>query len=140
MAGPPASSLQSLRRMQNQRQRDTLPEIKLRRALHRSGLRYWVDRAPIPGLRSRADIVFSRARVAVFVDGCFWHGCPLHGTLPKANQAWWVAKLATNRERDASVVRRLTESGWKAIRIWEHQDPESVAQDVARVVRSRLPT
>jgi DNA mismatch endonuclease (patch repair protein) len=113
--------------------------MELRRALHRSGLRYRVDLAPIPGLRSRADIVFPRARVAVFVDGCFWHCCPLHGTVPKANQAWWFAKLATNRERDAAVTLRLAHAGWKSIRIWEHQDPESVARDVARLVRSRLP-
>ena len=99
-------------RMQVQRTRDTAPELALRRLLHAAGLRYRVDRPPLPGLRRRADLVFGPARVAVYVDGCFWHGCPQHGTRPKANTDWWDAKLAGNRARDADTDRRLTDAGW----------------------------
>jgi DNA mismatch endonuclease (patch repair protein) len=123
--------------MTAQRRRDTQPEVELRRALHRLGLRFRIDRAPLPTVRSRADIVFSRARVAVFVDGCFWHGCPTHGTLPKANRDWWKQKLLTNRERDNRVSACLMEGGWLPIRVWEHQDPQVTALDIASAVSER---
>ncbi|MEZ5257880.1 MAG: very short patch repair endonuclease [Ilumatobacteraceae bacterium] len=109
-------------RFRRQRQRDTEPELALRRELHRRGLRYRVDRRPIPGLRSRADLVFGPARVAVFVDGCFWHGCPEHATEPKHNASWWREKLATNVERDRRVDETLADAGWLSMRVWEHED------------------
>jgi DNA mismatch endonuclease (patch repair protein) len=118
--------------------RDTLPELALRSELHRRGLRFRVDRAPLPGLRSRADIVFGPARVAVYVDGCFWHSCPEHATKPKANAEWWEQKLKRNRERDAETNRVLRENGWEVVRIWEHEDPVVAADRVEVAVRARL--
>src|SRR4051794_22781912 len=98
--------------MQTTRRRDTAPELALRSELHRRGLRFRVDRAPLPGLRRRADLLFTRARVAVYVDGCFWHVCPLHATWPKRNAAWWQEKLDSNQHRDRDTDRRLREAGW----------------------------
>ncbi len=118
--------------------RDTAPELALRSELHRRGLRFRVDRAPVRGLRSRADIVLGPARVAVYVDGCFWHSCPEHGTKPVANAEFWERKLARNRERDAATNRVLDEHGWAVLRFWEHEDPVAAADRVERVVRSRL--
>jgi DNA mismatch endonuclease (patch repair protein) len=123
--------------MENQRRRDTRPEMALRRALHAMGLRYLVDRQPLAGLRRRADLVFPRARVAVYIDGCFWHSCPEHGTSPRNNGAWWVAKLDANRARDADTDRRLGEAGWAVLRVWEHEDPAVAARRVAEAVRLR---
>src|SRR5207245_10836384 len=104
---PAASSPEALRRMLSTRRRDTSAEMAVRRLLHARGLRFRVDREVLPGTRRRADIVFVSARVVVFVDGCFWHSCPLHRTRPRANAAWWAAKLATNRRRDAETNRQL---------------------------------
>jgi DNA mismatch endonuclease (patch repair protein) len=123
--------------MQNQRRRDTGPEIALRRELHRVGLRYRVDAAPLPGLRRRADVVFPGARVAVYVDGCFWHSCPIHATRPKANADWWEEKLEANRRRDAATDEQLRAAGWLPVRLWEHEDPIEAAEGVAAVVRAR---
>eukprot|EP01133_Synstelium_polycarpum_P019814 gene19814-23735_t len=109
--------------MSAQRRRDTKPEIALRRELHRRGLRYFVDRAPVKGVRRRADLVFPRRKVAVFVDGCFWHSCPQHATFPKNNAQWWTDKLAANVVRDRDTDARLAEQGWTVIRVWEHEDP-----------------
>lgn len=103
----------------------------MRRLLHRAGFRYRVDAQVIPGLRRRADLVFTRARLAVFVDGCFWHGCPVHGTAPKQNAAWWAAKLESNRVRDRDTNDRLREAGWTVVRVWEHEAPEVAAQAIA---------
>ena len=125
------------RRMQSQRTRDTAPELALRKALHALGLRYRVDRAPIPGSLRRADIVFARQRVAVYVDGCFWHGCPEHGTRSKSNTAWWEEKLARVRARDADTDRALAEAGWFVVRVWEHEDLRAVAGNVHDIVRLR---
>jgi DNA mismatch endonuclease (patch repair protein) len=118
--------------------RDTLPELALRSELHRRGLRFRVDRAPVRGVRSRADVVLGPARVAVYVDGCFWHSCPEHGTSPKANAEWWESKLQRNRERDAETDRLLREHGWEVVRIWEHEDPTEAADRVEQLVRARL--
>jgi DNA mismatch endonuclease (patch repair protein) len=96
-----------------------------------------VDRAPIPESRRRADIVFTRLRVAVYVDGCFWHGCPQHGTRSKSNTAWWDEKLQRNRTKDAETDRALVDAGWLVVRIWEHEDPRNAAQNVYDIVRSR---
>jgi DNA mismatch endonuclease (patch repair protein) len=100
------------------------------------GLRFRVDRPPLEGGRRRADIVFTRARVAVFVDGCFWHSCPQHATQPKVNGKWWAEKLEQNRRRDADTTRVLTEAGWTVLRFWEHEDPEIAAEVVRRAVES----
>jgi DNA mismatch endonuclease (patch repair protein) len=123
--------------MRNTRQRDTPAEVALRSALHRRGLRFFVDRPPLRGLRRRADLVFPRARVAVYVDGCFWHGCPKHATWPKANADWWRDKLQGNQERDRDTDRRLGEAGWTVVRIWEHEDPVQAADRVAAAVQRR---
>lgn len=119
------------------RRRDTAPELALRRELHRRGLRYRLDQAPAKGIRSRADLVFRRVRVAVYVDGCFWHGCPEHGNVPKNNRAWWQEKLAANRARDARTVRLLEERGWTVFRVWEHEDMEVAARRIERAIRLR---
>lgn len=101
------------------------------------GLRYRVDHAVLPGFRRRADVLFSKAKVAVFVDGCFWHGCPEHGTLPRANREWWKAKLQKNRERDSDTDERLREAGWTVVRAWAHEDPTEVALSIRGLVRIR---
>ncbi len=117
-------------RMRKQRRRDTAPEVALRRELHRRGARFFVDRAPLPGLRRRADLVFPRKRVAVYVDGCFWHSCPQHATSPKNNAQWWADKLAANVVRDRDTDARLAAAGWGVVRIWEHEDPTEAADRV----------
>ncbi|MEX2288998.1 MAG: very short patch repair endonuclease [Mycobacteriales bacterium] len=139
MAGPVPSSAVVRRRMQRQRRRDTRPELELRRALHATGLRYRVERSVIPGMRRRADIVFGPAKVAVFVDGCFWHMCPQHATAPKANADWWREKLERNRERDRDTDRLLLDQGWFPVRVWEHEDMAEAALIVVEVVRPRHP-
>lgn len=123
--------------MENQPRRDTRPEMALRRILHAMGLRYLVDRPPLAGLRRRADLVFTRARVAVYIDGCFWHSCPEHGTSPRNNGAWWTAKLEANRVRDADTDQRLGQAGWAVLRVWEHEDPDAAAARVAELVALR---
>lgn len=121
------------------RSADTGPEIRLRRALHARGLRYRKNTALVlPTRRVRPDVVFPRLRIAVFVDGCFWHGCPVHATTPRANAAYWVPKLAANARRDREVDAALAQHGWKVIRIWEHEDPEQAANVIVAAVRSRL--
>lgn len=124
-------------RMQLQRTRDTRPELAVRRLLHASGLRYRVDLAPLPGLRRRADLVFGPTRVAVYVDGCFWHGCPQHGNAPRANSAYWAPKLAGNRARDVDTDLRLAAAGWLVLRFWEHCDAAAAAEAVIRAVENR---
>ncbi len=108
--------------MSRQRRRDTVPEVALRKELHRRGRRFFVDRAPLPGMRRRADLVFPRRRVAVYVDGCFWHSCPQHATFPKNNAEWWAAKLSANVQRDRDTDARLQAAGWTVVRVWEHED------------------
>jgi DNA mismatch endonuclease (patch repair protein) len=122
-------------RFRRQRVRDTKPEIELRRALHALGLRYRVDRLVLPGTRRRADIVFGNGKIAVFVDGCFWHGCPLHSTEPKNNAPWWAAKIDGNRARDRDTDQRLAALGWQVERVWEHENPSAAALRIAGVVR-----
>ena len=125
-------------RMQRQATRDTTPELVLRRLLHARGLRYRVDAAPLPGLRRRADLVFGPARVAVFVDGCFWHGCPEHGSRPThANPDYWAGKVARNQARDRDTDERLQAADWLPVRIWEHEPPEEAADLIADHVRRR---
>lgn len=123
--------------MERQRRRDTKPETALRRLLYQRGLRYRVDCPALAGSRRRHDLVFTKARTAVEVRGCFWHSCPLHATAPKANAEWWSAKLAANAKRDANTAEQLEEAGWALVVVWEHEDPELAAERVAAVVRAR---
>jgi DNA mismatch endonuclease (patch repair protein) len=118
------------------RSRDTACEMAVRRRVHQAGLRYRVDAAPLPGFRRKADLVFPRARVAVFIDGCFWHGCPAHGTPSKANAMWWRDKIAGNRRRDEATRQVLEDAGWIVRRYWEHEDPEAVAEDLTSLIRA----
>ena len=122
--------------MERQVRRDTKPELALRRAVWRLGLRYRVDLAPIRGTRRRADMVFTRAKVVVFVDGCFWHSCPSHATTPKANRRWWIAKLQANVRRDRDTDLRLHDAGWTVVRVWEHEAVQAAADRVVKAVRA----
>ena len=131
---PAASAVHVRRRMQVTPRRDTPPELALRRALHQLGHRFWVDHALPFDRRKRADLLFPSARVAVFVDGCFWHGCPKHVTWPKSSAAWWRAKIEGNRVRDRRTNRALRRRGWAVVRVWEHQEVSVAAQRVATVL------
>lgn len=121
--------------MKANRRRDTRPERAVRSILHASGLRYRVDFAPLGG-RRRADIVFTRAKLAVFIDGCFWHSCPLHATYPKRNSAYWLPKLKRNIERDGETDQQLHSAGWTVLRIWEHESAAEAADRIEAIVRS----
>ncbi|MFI2366687.1 very short patch repair endonuclease [Promicromonospora sp. NPDC019610] len=123
--------------MSGAKRRDTAPEVALRRELHARGFRYRVA-YPVPGQRRRTiDIAFTRTKVAVFVDGCFWHGCPEHGTKPRSNSVWWREKLAANAARDADTDRVLTEIGWQVVRVWEHDANRNAADLVEELVCKR---
>jgi DNA mismatch endonuclease (patch repair protein) len=118
------------------RRRDTAAEVALRGELHARGLRYRVT-FPVPGQRRRTiDVAFTRAKVAVFVDGCFWHGCPEHGTRPRSNSEWWTTKLAANRARDRDTERLLRDLGWTVVRVWEHESPHLAAERVISAIRA----
>ncbi|WP_406405467.1 very short patch repair endonuclease [Streptomyces sp. NBC_00879] len=120
--------------MSRQVSRDTAPEVAVRKLLHASGLRYRVN-VPVPGMRRRTiDIVFGPAKVAVFLDGCFWHGCPQHATQPKANAEWWRTKLDKNMARDQETTEHLNAQGWTVLRFWEHEVPDAVASEVTEAV------
>ena len=122
---------ETARRMAGVRQRDTAAELALRRSLFARGLRYRVQ-YPVEGRPRRTiDIAFTRAKIAGFVDGCYWHGCPLHGTQAKNNAAWWSSKIAANQQRDADTSAHLEGLGWVVVRIWEH---EAAGEAAARVV------
>ena len=119
------------------RRRDTSPELAVRRALHAAGLRYRVDYAPsATNRRRRADIVFTRSRIAVFIDGCYWHGCPDHYQRSKTNVSYWGPKIEANRERDQGTDSMLRSEGWTVLRFWEHEPAESVVATIEREVRS----
>lgn len=125
-------------RMSRQRRTDTEPEVHLRRQLFAAGLRYRTH-VPVPGNpRRKIDVAFPRARVAVFVDGCYWHACPLHASWPKQNAGWWRDKLNRNVARDRETDALLTAAGWAVVRVWEHEDPESAAGAIASLVRQRV--
>lgn len=116
----------------------TRPEILLRRALHARGLRFRVQ-FPVPGLpRRRMDIALTRAHLAVFVDGCFWHGCPDHCVTPKTNAEWWLTKIALNRDRDRHTSVHLTQAGWRVLRVWEHTPAEEAADLVEETYRDLI--
>jgi len=131
---PGSSSRRARAVMRGNRSRDTLPELAVRRHVHALGLRYRVGVRPLPAVRRTADLVFTRARVAVFVDGCYWHGCPFHYVPSKTNVTWWANKITRNQERDADTDARLRADGWIPIRVWEHEDAREAAQTVAAAV------
>lgn len=112
----------------------TQPELALRRALHAAGLRFRVNARDLPG---RPDLVLSRARLAIFIDGCFWHACPEHGVMPKSNGEWWRAKLAGNTERDSRKDRQLEELGWIPLHFWEHQPVNLISDIVIEMWKAR---
>lgn len=126
--------------MQSNKGRDTKPEVALRSAVHAAGLRYRVSTRPLSDLRRTADLVFPKAKVAVFLDGCFWHGCPDHHTVAATNPKFWAEKVEGNRLRDRDTDRRLAEAGWTSIRVWEHEDPAEAAQRIRAVVVARRGT
>lgn len=123
--------------MARQARKDTSVEVELRKRLWRRGLRYRVDQ-PVTIPRRRHDIVFTRAHLVVDVRGCFWHGCPRHGTLPKNNQHWWREKLEANRQRDLDTEQRLAEAGWRVVVVWEHDDLDEAASRIERLVRDQF--
>ena len=134
------ASCEAIRRtMQGNRSRDTAPEMALRRLIHAQGLRYRIAVRPLPEIRRTADLVFRPAKVAVFVDGCFWHRCPLHATDPKTNSDYWKPKLERNVERDRETDLLLGQAGWLSVRIWEHEDPTDAAGRITTIVRMRRP-
>lgn len=121
--------------MQANTGRDTKPELALRRAVFALGLRYNVGKRPIKGVRRTADLVFPRLQLAVFLDGCFWHGCPDHHTVAKTNADFWAQKVATNRRRDSDTDARLEDAGWTVVRIWEHESVDGAARRIASTVQ-----
>lgn len=123
--------------MSRQASKDTAAELAVRRLLHAAGLRYRVE-YPVPGLaRRRIDVAFTSVKVAVLIDGCFWHGCPEHATQPKSNADWWRQKLDRNMARDAETTEHLIAAGWEVLRFWEHETAEAVAVAVTATVERR---
>lgn len=136
--GPPRPLSDHVRRrFSRQRIKDTAPEIALRRELHAIGLRYRINYAALPGVRRRPDVVFTAVRVAVFIDGCFWHRCPEHAVAPKNNAAWWSDKLQHTVDRDRDTDLCFTTAGWLVVRIWEHEPACDAAARIDSLVRSR---
>lgn len=125
------------RQMSAMPSRDTGTEMALRRELHNRGMRYRTHLKTLPG---KPDIAFTRARIAVFVDGCFWHRCPDHGTAPKNNGKWWADKLDANVARDRRNDDELRKLGWMTVHVWEHEDPATAAEAITKLWRSRLTT
>ncbi|GAA1941697.1 very short patch repair endonuclease [Microbacterium aoyamense] len=133
-----ASTPGSRASMRSNRGRDTSPELAIRRRLHASGLRYRVSVRPVATLRRTADIVFTRTKVAVFIDGCFWHGCPEHYQAPVRNAEFWLAKRLRNQARDVDTDAILKEEGWRSVRVWEHQineAPDAVVAEIVAILR-----
>ena len=131
---PKASSLAARKRMLATKGRDTQCELAIRSLVHRKGLRFRVDWS-IPGTRRRADLAFVSPRLLVFIDGCFWHACPKHGTWPKANAAWWRRKILDNARRDRDTDTRLKRDGWTVLRFWEHEASDRAADRIARRIK-----
>ncbi|MER7962023.1 MULTISPECIES: very short patch repair endonuclease [Streptomyces] len=132
-----ASSAARRRNMQAIRSRDTKPEILIRRLVHATGLRYRVAARPLPDLRRTADMVFRSAKVAVFIDGCYWHGCPEHYVPPKTNSGYWSEKVVRNVSRDRDTDERLRKAGWLVLRFWEHEPSDACANEIALTVLAR---
>jgi DNA mismatch endonuclease (patch repair protein) len=137
---PIASSPAVAARMSRQSSRDTAQELAVRRLLHGMGLRYRLH-VPVPGMPRRSmDVGFGGLKIAIFFDGCFWHGCPVHATSPKANAEWWRAKLDRNMERDLETTDHLRSDGWVVLRFWEHEAPEDIVRRVVLAVEARRST
>jgi DNA mismatch endonuclease, patch repair protein len=135
---PEPTSLAATKVGKANRRTGTMPEVALRSALHRGGLRFRTDfPIQLAEVRVRPDIVFTRKRVAVFVDGCFWHCCPAHGVLPAGNRAYWEPKLAANVDRDRRVDAALRNAGWSVLRVWEHEETDTAAEAVVTAVNRR---
>ncbi|MGP3707806.1 very short patch repair endonuclease [Gordonia paraffinivorans] len=132
---PSPSSPAVRSRMSRQKSRDTAPEIAVRRRLHARGIRYRIDVRLESDMRTRADIAWRSLQLAVFIDGCFWHGCPEHATRPAANRDWWANKLETNVARDRRTDEALRERGWVVRRFWEHQDPGEISEEIIQTIR-----
>ncbi|MEV5608426.1 very short patch repair endonuclease [Streptomyces sp. NPDC052225] len=132
-----ASSASRRRNMQAIRSRDTSPERAVRKLVHAQGLRYRVAARPLPDLRRTADLVFRPVKVAVFIDGCYWHGCPEHYVSPKTNPGYWSDKVAGNMARDRDTDQQLQEAGWLVLRFWEHEPSADCAERIAAEVRRR---
>jgi DNA mismatch endonuclease, patch repair protein len=132
-----AASAAVRRVMRGNKSRDTEPEIAVRRAVHAMGLRYRVVARPLVGVRRTADLVFRRVKVAIFVDGCFWHGCPAHHAPPKTNAGYWAMKIEGNRVRDRHTTAMLTAAGWTVLRFWSHEEPLTVATQIAEVIQNK---
>lgn len=132
-----ASSAARRRNMQAIRSRDTKPEQVIRRLVHAQGLRYRVSARPLAELRRTADLVFRPAKVAVFIDGCYWHGCPEHYVPPKTNAGYWSQKVVGNMARDRDTDERLAEAGWLVLRYWEHESSDVCADEISETVRRR---
>lgn len=125
-------------KMSSLARRDTAPELLLRRELHRRGLRFRVQ-LKVPGNRRRTiDIAFTRVRLAVYVDGCFWHGCPEHHVRPRSNSDWWKWKVERNQARDRDTDRHLGDVGWTVVRVWEHESCDLAADKVVSTYRDLL--
>jgi DNA mismatch endonuclease (patch repair protein) len=133
-----ASSEATRKKMLGNKSRDTSPELRVRSLVHRRGFRYRVAQRPIPTLRRTADLVFRRARIAVFIDGCFWHGCPEHYRPPNTNPDYWRDKIEGNRLRDQETDELLAQAGWEVLRFWEHEDEDEVADAVCAAVDANL--
>ena len=135
-----ATSPRVRNRMQQQPSWNTKPELRLRKELHARGLRFRIHRRLLPGSRRTTDIAFGPSRVAVYVDGCFWHGCPEHYRPPSENPGYWHPKIANNRRRDHETDEALGSLGWLVIRAWEHDDFDAIADRVELAVLKRRPT
>ncbi|OAV77188.1 very short patch repair endonuclease [Dietzia sp. 111N12-1] len=120
--------------MRANRGRDTGPELAVRRELHRRGRRFFVNRRPVATIRRTSDILFPRKKVAVLIDGCFWHGCPVHRTWPKRNSDFWREKIETNIARDIETTRLWEAEGWQVLRFWEHQ----LIDEIVSTIEARL--
>ena len=130
-----SSSKEVSERMKRMPTKDSKPELRLRKAIYGLGFRYRLHRKDLPG---KPDIAFGPAKVAVFVDGCFWHNCPEHGTIPKNNRDWWLEKFQRNRERDTLKDEQLKEMGWLPVHVWEHEDPDTAARNIKKLIKERL--
>ena len=132
-----ASSDAARKTMQGNRGRDTRAELAVRRLVHAAGLSYRVNARPEPDLRRTADLLFTRVRVAVFIDGCYWHGCPEHFSVPATNLDYWSTKISQNQARDLETTALLAARGWPVRRFWEHEPPTTVAERIAELVQAR---
>ena len=137
---PRASSAAVRRVMQANVGRETAAEEQVRRFLHKAGLRYRKDIRPIQALRCAADVVFTNAKLCIFIDGCFWHGCPIHFHAPRVHAGWWAEKIQANRERDRRNDRLLRAAGWRVVRMWEHEISDQKLTRLVMIVRRRMGT